>query len=92
MRVTIYKKFNKRNDSPRNKKKDEKPLQEKNEELESPPLLLKHTHTPLIIIVIVKPLAIMKKKKKICYTAKLVDAITVSKVKNPLITQIKKIH
>lgn len=50
------------------------------------------THTPLIIIVIVKPLAIMRKKKKICYTAKLVDAITVSKVKNPLITQIKKIH
>lgn len=62
-------------------KKDEKPLQDKNEELESPPLLLKHTHTPLIIIVIVKPLAIKKKKKKICYTAKLVDAITVSKVK-----------
>lgn len=26
-------------------KKDEKPLQDKNEELESPPLLLKHTHT-----------------------------------------------
>lgn len=90
MRVTIYKKFNKRNDSPRNKKKDEKPLQDKNEELESPPLLLKHT--PLIIIVVVKPLAIKKKKKKICYTAKLIDAITVSKVKNPLITQIKQNH
>lgn len=63
MRVTIYKKFNKRNDSPRNKK-DEKPLQDKNEELESPPLLLNHTHTPLIIIVIVKPLAIKKKKEE----------------------------
>lgn len=63
MRVTIYNKFNKRNDSPRNKK-DEKPLQDKNEELESPPLLLKHTHTPLIIIVVVKPLAIMKKRRK----------------------------
>lgn len=29
-------------------KKDEKPLQDKNEELESPPLLLKHTHTHTI--------------------------------------------
>lgn len=45
-------------------KKDEMPLQDKNEELESPPLLLNHSHTPLIIIVIVKPLAIMKKRRK----------------------------
>lgn len=50
-------------------KKDEKPLQDKNEELESPPLLLKltHTHTPLIIIVVVKPLAIMKKEENLLH-------------------------